>query len=206
MFWVCLFFLNHSWKGPFCSKCCVDQPSPWENSPTVLRMQYQSLGFSKGYHLSKLKAFVFNLLFCQKSGEGWMLQKHWPMAVGAHKFFLNYLFWFCSKLAYSSAWLPASSNPYILVWWLGYSPSLLFNSQPDWWQKWKDKDVIRQALGGSFLPGRWEPSLWGFISVLWAQKLGMISRTRGGILCCRMGLCPQSLIKAQVSFQQWCNV
>lgn len=157
MFWWFFFFLlflflffYHPWKGPFYSKCFVDQPSPRENSPTVLRMQYQSLGFSKGYHLSKLKAFVFNLFLCQKSGEGWMLQKHRPMAVRAHKFFLNYLFWFRSKLAYSSAWLPTSSNPYILVRWLGYSPSLPFSSQPDWWQKWKDKDVIRQALGGSF--------------------------------------------------------
>lgn len=40
------------------------------------------------------------------------------------------------------------------------------------------------------------------MSVLEALKLEMVSRTGVGILFCRMGLCPQSLIKAQVSFQQ----
>ena len=48
------------------SKGFVDEPAPWENSLTVLRAWYQSLGFSKGCHLSKLKAFVFNLFFWPK--------------------------------------------------------------------------------------------------------------------------------------------
>lgn len=43
-------------------------------------------------------------------------------------------------------------------------------------------------------------------SALKLRSWKMVSRTRVGILVCRLGLCPQSLIKAQVSFQQWCNV
>lgn len=88
--YLCLMFFPTSLeKGHLLQVLCG---SPRQNSLTVLRVQYQSLGFSKGCHLSKLKAFVFNLFFCQKSGEGWMLQKHRPMAAKAHKFFLNYSF------------------------------------------------------------------------------------------------------------------